>query len=203
MDAWNRHDAKAFAAVFAEDADFTNWRGEGASGRSKIEEFHAPMFASIFKNSHQRYTAIKTRLIRPDVAAVDVHWEMTGAMDAQGNPRPDRQGLLNFAMAKNAGQWQIVVMHNLDLTALPPSNSAIPKLRTHEHDHKDKRFIRIGNRSTTRAEIVGISDRQMQRAREGSEGARRPEAQSVPLPRGVAARRVSLYSLPARSCRRP
>jgi hypothetical protein len=24
MDAWNRHDAKAFAAVFAEDADFTN-----------------------------------------------------------------------------------------------------------------------------------------------------------------------------------
>ena len=34
VDAWNRHDAKAFAAVFAEDADFTNWRGTGASGRS-------------------------------------------------------------------------------------------------------------------------------------------------------------------------
>ena len=43
MDAWNRHDAKAFASVFAEDADFTNWRGEGASDRSKIEEFHAPI----------------------------------------------------------------------------------------------------------------------------------------------------------------
>ena len=24
VDAWNQHDAKAFAAVFAEDADFTN-----------------------------------------------------------------------------------------------------------------------------------------------------------------------------------
>jgi hypothetical protein len=64
----------------------------------------------------------KTRFICPDVAAVDVHWEMTGAMDAQGNPRPDRQGLLNFVMAKNAGEWQILVMHDLDLTALPPSN---------------------------------------------------------------------------------
>jgi uncharacterized protein (TIGR02246 family) len=42
MDAWNHHDAKAFAAVFSEDADFTNWRGTGASGRAKIEEFHAP-----------------------------------------------------------------------------------------------------------------------------------------------------------------
>jgi len=30
-DAWGRHDAKAFAAVFAEDADFTNWRGIGAT----------------------------------------------------------------------------------------------------------------------------------------------------------------------------
>jgi len=68
VDAWNRHDAKAFAAVFAEDADFSNWRGEGASGRSKIEAFHAPMFATIFKNSHQSYTAINTRFIRPDVA---------------------------------------------------------------------------------------------------------------------------------------
>jgi uncharacterized protein (TIGR02246 family) len=126
MDAWNRHDAKAFAAVFAEDADFTNWRGTGASGRSKIEEFHAPTFATIFKNSHQKYTTIKSRFIRPDVAAVDVHWEMTGAMDAQGNPRPDRLGLLNFVVAKNDGQWQILVMHNLDLTALPAANSDSP-----------------------------------------------------------------------------
>src|SRR5580692_7712690 len=59
---------------------------------------------------------------RPDVVALDVHWELTGARDPQGNPRPDRQGLLNFVMAKNAGEWQIMVMHNLDLTALPPPN---------------------------------------------------------------------------------
>ena len=36
MDAWNHHDAKAFAAVFSEDADFTNVRGVGASGRANI-----------------------------------------------------------------------------------------------------------------------------------------------------------------------
>jgi len=128
VEVWNRHDAKAFATVFAEGADFTNWRGEDASGRAKIEAFHAPMFATIFKNSHLSHTAIVTRFIRPDVAAVDVHWEMTGATDAQGNPRPDRRGLLSFIMEKNAEQWQIVVMHNLDLTALPPpisGNSAI------------------------------------------------------------------------------
>jgi uncharacterized protein (TIGR02246 family) len=118
VDAWNRHDAKAFAEVFAEDADCTNWRGTGASGRLNIEAFHAPVFATIFRNSHQNHTAIKPRFIRADVAAVDVRWEMTGVSDAEGNPQPLRQDLLSFVMAKNAGEWQIVVMHNLDLMAL-------------------------------------------------------------------------------------
>ena len=121
VDAWNHHDAKAFATVFAEDADFTNWRGTGASGRSKIEAFHAPVFATIFSKSHLEYTDIKTRFVRPDVATVDVHWKMSGAIDAQCNPRPEREGLLSFVMANSAGQWEIVVMHNLDISALPPS----------------------------------------------------------------------------------
>ena len=120
MDAWNQHDAHAFAAVFSENADFTNWRGMGASGRSRIEEAHAPMFATVFKNSHQKYSDIKTRFIRDDVAAVDVRWAMTGLIDARGKSRPDRDGLLSFVMTKDQGRWQIVVMHNLDLSALPP-----------------------------------------------------------------------------------
>ncbi|MFZ3367126.1 MAG: SgcJ/EcaC family oxidoreductase [Candidatus Sulfotelmatobacter sp.] len=120
MDAWNHHDAEAFAAVFSQDADFTNIRGMGATGRAKIEAFHAPVFATIFSKSHQEYTDIKTRFLRPDVAAVDVRWKMTGAMDPQGNLR-DRDGLLNFVMEKNAGRWEIVVLHNLELSAPPPT----------------------------------------------------------------------------------
>jgi uncharacterized protein (TIGR02246 family) len=120
MDAWNLHDVHAFATVFAEDADFTSVQGKSATGRAKIEEFHSRPFATLFKDSHQKYTDIKIRYLRPDIAAVDVRWEMTGATDAQGNPRPLRHGLLNFVMMKNDGQWQIVVMHNMDV--VPPTN---------------------------------------------------------------------------------
>jgi len=109
-----------------EDAEFTNVRGVGASGRKDIEEFHARVFATIFKNSHQKYTAIKTRFIRPDVAEVDVHWEMTGPTDPAGNPVPLRLGLLNFVMtrsemARTDEKWQIVVMHNMDLPGPAPT----------------------------------------------------------------------------------
>ena len=121
VDGWNRHDAKRFAAVFAEDADFTNLRGDGVVGRAKIEEFLAPGFAGFLKNSHIESTDIKTRFVRLDVAAVDVRWRMTGTTDPQGKPQPVRSGLLSFVMAKSGGQWQIVVMHNLGLSGLPPA----------------------------------------------------------------------------------
>jgi uncharacterized protein (TIGR02246 family) len=75
--AWNQHDAHAFSLVFAETADFTNVKGMGASGRVSIEQFHTGPFQTFFKASRLT-TSLKTvRFIKPDVAAVDILWEMT------------------------------------------------------------------------------------------------------------------------------
>jgi uncharacterized protein (TIGR02246 family) len=115
VEAWNRHDAKAFSMVFALDADFTNVIGMSAHGRAEIEKFHAPMFATRFKDTHLKMTEVKTRFITPDVAAVDARWEMTGAKGPDGQEIPLRKGLLNFIMTRQASQWLITVMHNMDL----------------------------------------------------------------------------------------
>ena len=115
--AWNKHDAAAFAQVFAPDADFTNVRGTSARGRAEIEKHHAPLFAGRFKETSQKMTETKIRLIRPDVAAVDAWWEMTGAKGPDGQEIPIRKGLLSFVMTKDAGKWLITVMHNMDLPA--------------------------------------------------------------------------------------
>jgi uncharacterized protein (TIGR02246 family) len=113
--AWNKHDARAFSLVFAEDADFTNVRGVSAHGRIEIEKFHAPRFATRFKATHQTITGVKIRFIKPDVAAVDARWEMTGAKSPEGKELALRKGLLNFVMTKEGGKWLITLMHNMDL----------------------------------------------------------------------------------------
>jgi uncharacterized protein (TIGR02246 family) len=115
IDAWNRHDAHAFAATFAEDADFTNVRGVGAHGRAAVEEFHAPPFATVFKASHQSASQIQVRFLTTDLASVDVRWEMTGALGPDGSPIPLRQGLLNWIVTGKEGRWLILIMHNQDL----------------------------------------------------------------------------------------
>ena len=113
--AWNRHDAHAFAAAFAEDADFTNVFGMVQKGRAGIEAGHAPIFKTMFKDSHLTVTETRVRLVRPDVAAVDVKWTMTGAHDPHGNPWPERTGLLNWIVTRHGERWQIDVSHNMDL----------------------------------------------------------------------------------------
>jgi uncharacterized protein (TIGR02246 family) len=115
--AWNRHDAKSFSNIFTIDARFTNVAGVGAIGRQAIEDFHAPRFAIQFKESHQVIHRYTVQLIKPDVASVDAWWEMSGARTANGEDAGRRQGLLSFVMVKNQGQWQIAVMHNMNLAS--------------------------------------------------------------------------------------
>ena len=114
-DAWNKHDAKTFSNVFSEDADFTNVVGKGATGRNEIEKFHAPMFSTKFKDTYLKINKSKIRFIKPDVAAVDAWWEMTGIKGPEGQDMPPRKGLLNFIMTKDNDTWLITVMHNMDL----------------------------------------------------------------------------------------
>jgi uncharacterized protein (TIGR02246 family) len=115
VEAWNKHDAKAFSMAFAEDADFTNVVGRTARGRKEVEAFHAPRFATQFKKSNQKIVGSTIRLIKPDVAAVDARWEMTGAMGSDGQDIPLRKGLLSFVMTKDGNTWLITVMHNMNL----------------------------------------------------------------------------------------
>jgi uncharacterized protein (TIGR02246 family) len=91
-----------FAENFAEDANFTNVIGRSARGRKAIEEFHAPVFATRFKNTHQTASEIKIRMLTLDIASVEVSWE-TGAVEVDGTPLPPRRALLNLVVTRHEG----------------------------------------------------------------------------------------------------
>ena len=124
--ASNANDVKAFADVFAADADFTNVFGQRAMGRSKIEEFHAPYYSGSrqpgrpsFINAKLTVLENRIRFLRHDVAAVDVKWQQTGAISPDGQPWGTRIGLMNWVVTKEKGTWSIAVMHNMHLPATP------------------------------------------------------------------------------------
>ena len=116
--AWNIHDAKGFSSIYAEDAGMTNVIGMHLHGRRAIEEQHAHIFQTIFRNSQLFATATRVRFLRPEFASVDIRWEMTGAFDWDGNEIPLRKGVLHWIVGRAGDGWQVKVMHNQELTPL-------------------------------------------------------------------------------------
>jgi uncharacterized protein (TIGR02246 family) len=120
--ASNKHDAKAFAAVFASDAAFTNVLGTTKHGRKAIEEFHRPLFEGdtskgnpSFKNAVLKIDEVTVRFLRPDVASMDIRWTQTGSVAPDGKDRGIRKGLMSWVVTREDGTWQVTVMHNMDL----------------------------------------------------------------------------------------
>lgn len=118
----NAHDAKAFAALFAPDGDFTSVRGMTARGRKAIEELHRPMFEGdtskgnpSFKEAVLKVDEVRVRFLRPDVASVDILWTQTGSKTPDGKDRGIRKGLASWVVTKEERVWQVAVMHNMDL----------------------------------------------------------------------------------------
>lgn len=119
VDAWNRHDMKAFAALFAEDADFVNVIGMWWRGRAEIQKEHEALHATRMKNSHLTSAETVVRFLRSDVAVVHVRWELTEDTGLEGKPLPPRKGILIHVVAKMGNEWLITSSQNTDIVPLP------------------------------------------------------------------------------------
>jgi uncharacterized protein (TIGR02246 family) len=121
MDSWNTHNVHAVAMSYAEDTDFTNAFGTLTHGRAQMETTFGPFMSGVYSETHQTGQVRSIRFLKPDVAAVDVDWQMTGAKNSDGSMRPTRKGLHGLIMTKqNDGSWLIAVMHVQEFTNTPP-----------------------------------------------------------------------------------
>src|SRR5215471_19420698 len=92
QEAWNRHDAKAFASFFAEDADCVNVVGWWWQGRPQIEKKVADAHVFMFRESTLTDDEIRVRFLTPRIAVVHVRWSMVGNRNADGIVgRPERE----------------------------------------------------------------------------------------------------------------
>ncbi len=116
--AWNQHDAHAYAALFAEDADVVNVVAWWWKGRGEIESNLTRMFGGIFRESTLTFDKVDVRFLTPEIAIAHAHWTMTGAHMPPGLPEP-REGLQTLTVQKRNGQWLIAAFQNTNYVAPP------------------------------------------------------------------------------------
>jgi uncharacterized protein (TIGR02246 family) len=109
--AWNQHDARAYAALFAEDGEVVNVVGWWWRGRAEIESKLTDAFAFVFRESTLTITQVDVRLLTPEIAVAHVLWTMSGARTPPGMPEP-RKGIQTIVLQKRAGNWMIAAFQN-------------------------------------------------------------------------------------------
>ena len=110
-DAWNRHDAKAYASLFKEDGDCVNVVGWWWKGRAEIEKKLTDAYLFVFKESVLTIKDVDVKFLGVDLAVAHVRWTMTGARTPRGIPEP-QQGIQTQVLQKQSGKWQIAAFQN-------------------------------------------------------------------------------------------
>lgn len=114
QDGWNAGDGKAFAAPFAEDADYVIVNGMRIKGRDVIASGHQNIFDTIYKNSHNSASIKSIRFLRQDIAIAHVEWNLK--YSEGGSPR-EGKAINSLVLTKESGQWSIAAFHNTPITA--------------------------------------------------------------------------------------
>ncbi|MGA9851312.1 MAG: SgcJ/EcaC family oxidoreductase [Gammaproteobacteria bacterium] len=114
-DAWNHHDMDAFAALFAEDAEFVNVVGLWWKGRGEIKRAHVATHITMFKNSRLAITGVTVRFVKLDVAVARATWELTGHLGSSGEALPKRRGVLMNLVVRADSEWKILDAQNTDI----------------------------------------------------------------------------------------
>jgi uncharacterized protein (TIGR02246 family) len=111
-EAFNRHDARAWAQLSTPDARLVTVRGESMSGAREIENGLQSIFKARARNATLRTLDVTVKFIRPDVALAHVTNEMSGIVAPDGTAMPPHQELSIRVLVKDAGAWRIAAFHN-------------------------------------------------------------------------------------------
>jgi uncharacterized protein (TIGR02246 family) len=106
VNAWNKHDVRAMATLFTEDADLINPQGRVAKSRPEIEKMFRDEHSNAYKDSHMQLKPAGLRFLTPDVAVGDYEFEVTGVRDPSGK-ETKLQGHLTDVFKKQADAWNV------------------------------------------------------------------------------------------------
>ncbi len=128
-EAWNRHDADAYADLFTEDGDVVNVLGWWWRSRAEIRSKLTAAFAFVFRESRLTITEVEVRMLDSRIAVAHVRWTRDGAKVPPGAPRPPREGIqLQVLRKDDAGRWLIASFQNTN--SIPEAPFPVPPAKT-------------------------------------------------------------------------
>ena len=129
-DAWNRADAKDFAARFQEEGSLTDVLGSVSRGRAEIGRRQSELFSSYFRGSRLALKVRKIRFLKPDVALIEIDTEVSGFHRSPPGVYVDAEKVIRTrllqVMVKSGSSWSVASFHSVDVKT-PPETLVAPE----------------------------------------------------------------------------
>jgi uncharacterized protein (TIGR02246 family) len=115
--AWNKGDAKALAALHAENCITSGGDTGQLVGRAAVEQDLTKSFATILKGTKLIVTSANERMINPDLAVTSGTYEITGPTPPP--PGANTRGVYINSLVKQGGKWLIASSAAIPAPAKP------------------------------------------------------------------------------------
>ena len=113
--AFEKRNAKIYAANFTEDAEWENAFGNREKGRDNIEKRIGGVY-QMFQQANQKIKETRIHFITSDVAVADVDREILGQVSEGGDRKlPPRNVRTTHVLKKENGKWLVIVFRVADL----------------------------------------------------------------------------------------
>jgi uncharacterized protein (TIGR02246 family) len=119
VDAFNEKDADAFAALFAEDAEFVNIFGGRMSGREGIAAGHRQVFATALTGSTLTMEDLDVLPVGDDVAVCHLRWSRGRTAEATDTTLPPGAGIFTLVGRRDGDRWLLAAATNVAAAAPP------------------------------------------------------------------------------------
>ncbi|NDZ78946.1 SgcJ/EcaC family oxidoreductase [Streptomyces sp. SID10853] len=117
IEGWNRGDAAAFVADFAQDAELVDFDGTVHKGRDTVIASQQPVFDTVLKGSRLVRSEVSfARVVGPGWGVV--HHRFGMVMAGEKEPLPSRYFLQLFALVWQNDRWEVATLLNSRLVSL-------------------------------------------------------------------------------------
>lgn len=106
-EAWNAGDARAYGARYCPDGTFTNTDGTLDLGRDEVVRTAEEAFQGVLAATKFSAAVRKVRLVRPDVAVVDLDTRVSGM------PGGEARISQMLVLVEEDDRWWITAQHNV------------------------------------------------------------------------------------------
>lgn len=117
--AWNAHDPKKMAAVWAEDVSLINPFGVKCNDRAEVEKLFEREQSGVMKASTYKIDSFALRRACDDVMIGDWDATVTGMIDPNGSPLPPFSHHGTAVYQNRGGHWALTMVRAFQPLPLP------------------------------------------------------------------------------------